>query len=195
MASINLAPGTEYIIAARKRRQRLYGISVGIIVLFAIGFAVLFFIQQSLTTKNDDLKVSIQTATDQIHQSQLDATRVLLFEKRLRETARLLDAHINWNPVFADIERLLPPTTVLTSVEAGSNSNVIIINGATPDIDTIAQAIASLSASANHPSIFKNGSLVSVKKVDVKNGEQTVSSYTFNITLTLDPATLRASAV
>ncbi|MEO6077993.1 MAG: PilN domain-containing protein [Candidatus Andersenbacteria bacterium] len=194
MPSINLAPGTEYIIAARRRRQRLYGISVAVVLLFAIGYGVLFFIQQSLTNQNEALKTDIQALDAKIQSSKTDATRVALFEKRLTETTGLLNAHVKWDQVFTDVERLLPSSVVLTSVEAGTDASIVTISGTTADMDAVAQTIASLSAGQNHDSMFSNGTIKSVSRVEQKNGDQIVTSYTFTITLNLDIAKLRAGA-
>lgn len=194
MPSINLAPGTEYIIAARRRRQRLYVISFVIIAIFAIGYGVLFFVNQSLTSQNEALKGNIQTVDAQIQQSQSDAVRVSLFEKRLTETKTLLDGHVKWGQVFADVERLLPANTSLTGIDAGTDSSTVTIQGFTPDMDSIAQTVASLSAGQNHISIFSNGAVKAINRVDQKNGDKTVTGYTFTITLTIDPSRLRAGA-
>lgn len=194
MPSINLAPGTEYIIAARRRRQRLYIISFAIIAIFAIGYGVLFFVTQSLTNQNEALKGNIQTVDTQIQQSQADAVRVSLFEKRLTQTKTLLDGHVKWDQVFADVERLLPPNTSLTGIEAGTDSSTVTVQGTTPDMDSIAQTVASLSAAPNHVSLFSNGAVKAVNRVDEKNGDQSVTKYTFTITLTIDPNKLRAGA-
>ncbi|HSX24466.1 MAG TPA: PilN domain-containing protein [Candidatus Andersenbacteria bacterium] len=194
MASINLAPGTEYIIAARKRRQRLYIISICIVAIFGIGFGVLFFMGQSLTSQNEALKKSIQEADANIQASQADALRVSLFEKRLTQTKTLLDNHVKWDQVFADIERLLPPSAVLTGMDAGTDSSTITVEGVTPDIDAVAQTIASLSAGQNHSSFFSNGTVKEVTKGDQNASDQSKTGYNFIITLTIDPAKLQAAS-
>ncbi len=194
MPSINLAPGTEYIIAARRRRQRLYIISIVIVVIFAIGYGILFFVNQSFANQDEALKGNIQTVDAQIQASKTDAIRVSLFEKRLTETKTLLDAHVRWDQVFTDVERLLPANVSLTGIDAGTDATTISIQGATPDMDSVAQAIASLSSGANHASMFSNGEVREVNRVEQKNGDQTTTGYTFTITLTIDPSKLRAGA-
>ncbi len=191
MPSINLAPGTEFIIAARKRRQRLYVIAGIIIAIAGILFLVLFLMEQSLTTQDEALKANIQTADAQIQKSQADALRVSLFEKRLTETKVLLDAHVKWDQVFADLEHLLPPATVLTNIDTGTDSSTMSISGSTPDIDTIAQTIASLSSGQSNSSLFRNGQ---IKNLDQKSGDQAATGYKFSMSLTLDSNKLQASA-
>lgn len=193
MPSINLAPGTEYIIAARRRRQRLYIIAVVIVVIFAIAFGVMFFIQQSLTNQNEALKGNIQTVEAQIQKSKTDATRVALFEKRLTETKTLLDQHVRWDQVFADLERLMPANTTLTGIDTGVDSSTVSVQGFTADMDVVAQTIASLSAGTNHVSMFSNGEVKEVTRVEQKNGDQTTAGYTFTVILTIDQAKLRTA--
>lgn len=194
MPSINLAPGTEFIIAARKRRQRLYAISAGVFFVAVAAYAVLFFMQQSLTNQNEQIQANIQQVDAQIQQSKDDATRVSLFEKRLVETKTLLDNHVVWDRIFADVERLMPPNTTLTGFDAGTDASVITVQGTTPDVDSIAQALASLSAGPNHQSVFTSGAIKAISKQDKKNGDQSITSYTFTLTLTIDSSMLRSAS-
>jgi Tfp pilus assembly protein PilN len=189
--NINLAPGTEYIIAARKRRTRLYLISVAIVVIFTIAYGVLFFYVQALEQKNTDIQAGISVASADLHKKNDIVIRVAEFEKRLTQTKALLDTHVYWESLFADLERLLPTDTVLTSFEAKSTDTTVSIQGTTPSIDAVAQAMASLSAGPAHASVFKNGIVKSVSRADQKNGEVTSTRYSFVMTLEVDPVTLR----
>src|SRR5687768_5749657 len=47
MATINLAPGTQYIAAIRRRRRFLYGISTMIVVAVVLVWAGLFIMNQA----------------------------------------------------------------------------------------------------------------------------------------------------
>ncbi len=187
MPSINLAPGTQYIIAARKRRVRLYGIAVLVVFLFAAAWAALYAYHQALSANNEDIETKIKTANAQIETLRSDAVRVSLFEKRLGEVSKLLETHVGWNAVFADIERLLPPDTVLTGLEAASDAPTITLQGTTGQIDQVSLAIASLTASDAHPSVFKSGSIKNIQRQEQKNGEQVSVVYGFTMTLTFDP--------
>ena len=99
-----------------------------------------------------------------------------------------------WDRIFADVERLLPANTTLTGFDAGTDASVITVQGTTPDVDSIAQALASLSASPSHQSIFTTGAVKAVSKQDRKNGDQSITSYTFTLTLTIDTSMLRAGS-
>lgn len=190
MPSINLAPGTQYIIAARKRRLRLYIIAVITAIVFAGAWGALYTYYQSLLKTDAGIQTKIQTANAQIQTLHDDAVRVALFEKRLVEIKTLLDTHVNWSPVFADIERLLPSDTVLTNFDASSNLPSISLQGVTSQIDQVSLAIASLSAGDSHPSVFKSGSIKSIQRQEQKNGEVVSVAYSFNIVLTFDPKIL-----
>lgn len=184
MPSINLAPGTEYIIAARKRRQRLYAISFAIIALFVVVYGILFFMKQSLMRTNEALAGNLAIVNQQIDSAKNDVHRVELFERRLGQTQQLLDDHVKWARIYSDLERLLPVNTTLTSFDAGTDVSTVTVQGITPDIDVIAQTVASLSSKQ---SVFMNGSVKSVTRQDIKNGDQIGTSYIFTITLTINP--------
>lgn len=190
MPSINLAPGTQYIIAARKRRVRLYAIAVVIIILFILAWGSLYTYEQSLMKTSDDTQTQINTANAQIQTLHADAVRVALFEKRLVEVKTLLNTHVHWNSVFADLERLLPADTVLTSFDAASDSPTITIQGVTSQMDQVSLAIASLTASDAHPSVFQSGTIKSIQRQEQKNGDQTTVLYAFTVTLTFESKVL-----
>jgi Tfp pilus assembly protein PilN len=190
MPSINLAPGTQYIIAARKRRVRLYGIAVITVIVFVGAWGALYVYHQSLLKSDADVQTKIQTANAQIQALHDDAVRVSLFEKRLVEIKTLLDTHVNWSPVFADLEKLLPSDTVLTNFDATSNSPTITLQGVTSQIDQVSLAIASLSAGDSHPSVFKSGSIKSIQRQEQKNGDVVSVAYSFTMVVTFDPKIL-----
>lgn len=190
MPSINLAPGTQYIIAARKRRIRLYAIAVLVIAVFCATWASLYTYQVSLAKADEVLVTKIQSADEQIQTLHNDAVRVALFEKRLTEVQTLLDSHANWEVVFSDLQRLLPADTVLTSFDAASDTPIIAIQGTTTQIDQVSVAVASLAASEAHPSIFTSGSVKNVQRQEQTVGDQTSVVYSFTINLTFDPKAL-----
>lgn len=195
MPSINLAPGTQYIITARKRRVRLYGIAVAIIVIFLLGWLGLYMYVRSLTASSEEVKAQITSVDQKIQALREEATRVSLFEKRLTDVSHLLDSHIGWDKVFAEVERLLPGDTVLTSFDAVSDSSTITVQGTTQNLDQIALALASLTSSKNHPSIFERGSVKEIRRQDQKVGEATVTVYTFTMTLEFNNEALSKAAL
>lgn len=197
MPSINLAPGTQYIIAARKRRVQLYALAIIIVGIFACAWVVLAQYEGSLLNQDEKLQTDISNANAQIEALRDKAVRVSLFEKRLVEIKTLLSTHVQWNPVFDALEKLLPADTLITSIDAASDSPTITIQGVTSNIDQIAVAIASLTRSqpgtivgTQVPSIFTAGSLKNVQRQEQKTGEQVTSVYTFSMTLTFDVKTL-----
>ena len=191
MPSINLAPGTQYIIAARKRRARLYVIAGVIVLVFLLGWGGLFAYKQSLVQQQDKVQQEITNADGRIEELKEDAIRVTLFERRLTEVKKLLDSHITWAPVLSDLERLLPADTVLTNIDASSDSNVITLQGTTGQMDQVSLAIASLSAGQGHPSIFESGSVKVIQRQEQKNGDQV--SFLYSIFLDRKSTRLNSS--
>lgn len=196
MSSINLAPGTQYIMVARKRRLRLYAIAICILIIFGIGGLGLFLYTRSLQAVSDDVKSQLAIAEQKIQSLHAEALRVALFEKRLADVSRLLDGHIGWEKIFADLERLLPADTVITQLSGGSEGSTLTLNGKTQNIDQVALALASLTQDGNHSSVFTNGTVSTVQRQDVQNVDgATSSAYTFTMTLDFNNASLSKSAL
>lgn len=191
MPSINLAPGTQYIISARKRRVRLYAIAILVVGIFALAWMGLYAYQASLQKTDEGLQQKIRTADAQIQTLHNEAVRVALFEKRLGEVKNLLDNHVRWNPIFADLERLLPPDTVITSFDATSSSPKITVQGVTAQMDQVSIAVASLTAGGPQPSVFTSGSVKSIQRQEKPiEGQAPAVSYLFTLTLAFEPKIL-----
>ncbi len=191
MPSINLAPGTQYIITARKRRLRLYAITIAIIAIFLLGWFGLYMYVQILNSSSNKVKADIASVNQQIEALREDATRVAFFEKRLTDVSQILSNHVGWEKVFADVERLLPPDTVLTSFEATSGDSTITVQGITQNVDQVALALASLTESANHPSVFSKGTVKTINRQQQVGAEGTpVGVYTFTMTLEFNKSVL-----
>lgn len=191
MPSINLAPGTQYIITARRRRLRLYAISIGIAAVFLLGWFALYMYVRILESSSNSVQANIARVDQKIQELHDDAVRVAFFEKRLAGVSKLIDSHIGWEKIFSDMERLLPPDTVLTSFEAASGNSTISLSGTTQNIDQVALALASLTEDAGHLSVFKRGTVKTIQRQEQKNAEgASVVLYTFTMTLEFNKASL-----
>lgn len=190
MPSINLAPGTQYVLAARKRQRRLYSISFLIVIVFAAGWMLMYGYLLSLKNTSEDLALQLTSVNQRIQTLREDAIRVTLFEKRLSDVNTLLNNHVSWDRVFGDIERLLPPETVITSFDVKSNSSTITLQGRGQNIDQVALALASLTNPGGIPSVFTNGDIREVSRQEKEEG----ATYAFTMTLEFDKSVLRQAA-
>jgi Tfp pilus assembly protein PilN len=195
MPSINLAPGTQYIITARKRRIRLYGIAIAIFTIFALGWLGLYTYVAILTKSSEDVKAKITVVDQKIQALNEEAKRVAFFEKRLVDVSQILNNHIGWEKVFGDVERLLPPDTVLTAFDATNGSSTITVQGTTQNVDQIAVALASLTQDVGHPSIFASGSVKTIQREERKEGDIASVIYKFTMTLEFDSSALSKTAL
>lgn len=194
MPSINLAPGTQYIVQARKRRRRLFGFSILIIIIIAVVWLGLNTYQGrlegNLTGVNDQLRV----VEFEIAKVEPNANRITLFEERLEALDDLLTLHISWNVVLQDVERLLPPTTKLTAFTAAGDSGLVNIEGVTENIDQVAITLATLLNSSEHETVFRSGTLGGIKRQIVGTDEEGVPDkvdYKFDAELRFDPSIIR----
>lgn len=194
MPSINLAPGTQYIMTARKRRVRLYSIAAVIILIFASWGIGLYVYVRILTAKSDGIKTEITIANQKLSKLREESKRVELFENRLVSVSKILDSHISWEQVFAELERLLPLDTVLTSFSASSTSPTIVLGGITKNIDQVALAFTSLTKSNGHPTLFEGGT---VNEIKLQNRNEVLPNdlYTFSMMLQFNTAALKKTTL
>lgn len=190
--SINLAPGTQQIVELRRRRQRLFIISAAVAGLTAVAWGILFLYHQQLVSREKTIQEHIDTVQRKITSLDTDAQRIIAFEERLSDLGSLLDAHVSWDPLLADIERLLPQTTVITSLDANIENKKIALTGVTPDVDQVALTLASLQNSSTHKTVFTSVAVSTISRNDSKapDGSVTATSYGFSAELQFEPKTV-----
>lgn len=193
MAEINLAPGTEYLALARRRRQRVFGIAAGIVLLLGGAWGGLFLLQRSSERQQHDLEAQLSATEAEIMRLGEQSGRVKLFEERLTAIAGLLDSHISWDPLLRDLERILPPPTVITRLKVDVASQTVELSGETPDVDAVAQTLASLASTQPRPTIFSLASLHGINRLAQTNPDGQIVNvrYEFTAHFTLDSQPLR----
>ncbi|MBI3255957.1 MAG: PilN domain-containing protein [Candidatus Andersenbacteria bacterium] len=184
--TINLAPGTQHIIALRARRQRLFMASAIIAAAILLVWGGLYIYQQQLLARQKDVASRVQAVNSEIANLDTDAQRIILFEERLADLGKLLDGHVSWNPLLSDIERLLPSTTTLTGLTVSLEGRKIAITGLTPDIDQVAVTLASLGTSPSHKTAFTSASISTISRRETRGdgGVITGAQYEFSAELT-----------
>lgn len=193
MAEINLAPGTEYLAQARRRRRRVFSIAALIALLMLAAWGGLFLFRSSLQRQQRDLDSQLSAVEAEILRLGEQAERVKLFEERLGAIAGLINTHVSWDPFLKDLERVLPPPTVITRLKVDTKSGTVEIGGETPDVDAVAQTLASLAGAPARPTIFKSAALDSINRHEQTTPEGQVVGvrYEFAAVLTLDSQQLR----
>ena len=194
MATINLAPGTQYLTAIRRRRRFLYGLSAVVIALVVLIWATLFFMNQAAARNLQEAQGELSALERRIAEAGPDVERITLFEQRLAAVDSLLDRHSKYSVALLEIERLLPPPTVLTNLNIDTRLGVADIVGKTPTIDEVAQTLASLATTPGRTTIFKEAELQSILRNEVKTGDVVTGvEYVFKARLPFNPSILSGS--
>lgn len=193
MPSVNLAPGTQYVIAAQRRRRRLLMWSIVLVVALLGVWAVLFIYAWQLEQRKTALEDQLRGVQLEIAKLDEGARRVTLFEKRLVSLDNLLDLHVSWNVVLQDLEKLLPAGTVLTGFEVSSETGKLSVQGLTSNIDQVAETLASLVNTPTHSTVFSSGTLESIQREEQQQEEgETTVQYRFSMDLVFSPSLLYA---
>lgn len=197
MANINLAPGTQFVALARKRRRRLFLVSFVLLVLLGGVWLGLVAFKGQAEAAQTQVEARLNTVQTEIAKLGSEVTRVELFEDRLVELDALLDAHLEWGTLFEELQRLLPPPTVINAATINADSGELNLTGVTPDIDTVAQTLTSLSSGPNHETLFTLKKFDSVAREAESSPAENIpappATYTFSAEFTFDNNELRVS--
>jgi Tfp pilus assembly protein PilN len=186
MAQINLAPASQYAAASRQRRNILYGLAVAVVAVVIIAGIVLSVMVSSAKKSHQAAQQELQSVETKIAAASEEIRRIQLFENRLTNLAQLLDNHKVWSPHLQELERLLPPETILTNVKGSHDSRTVELTGSTPNIDVVAVALANLKNKVpNHATLFSNGTIGSVTREEQRGqaGEVVGARYVFKMNL------------
>lgn len=189
MPSINLAPGTQYLIEERKRRRRITLLIVGIVIIVVSLTSGLWAYQKTLEERETGVDGRIRNVELEISKLDESVRRVVLFEERLAALDGLLDDHVTWNRFLGDLERLLPVETHVNKISINGRSGTAELGGETSDVDRVATTLASLVASPGRESIFTAAKLKNVQRKEEATPDalSALVTYTFFIDLTFDP--------
>lgn len=192
MATINLAPGSRFLVAARTRQQRLFLVAALVAGALLLTWVILFVIRMQLQKTQSTLRNQLTTVGAEIAKLSPDSRRIVLFENRLSALDSLFNSHVNWNPVLSDLEKFLVPTVVVSSIELDGNKGTAVLKGYTTDWDQVAQLVASLSNGEGHQTSFTRVDLSNIDEKSIKapTGE-TTKRYEFVVSLMFDTAKLR----
>src|SRR5687768_15477566 len=98
---------------------------------------------QALARSVQEAQGELSALERRIAEAGPDVERITLFEERLAAVDTLLDQHSKYSRALLELERLLPPPTVLTSLSIDTQKAIADIVGRTTSIDEVAQALAS----------------------------------------------------
>lgn len=198
MAQINLAPGNQYLIITRRRRRLIYGLSAAIAATALAVGVVLSVITSRAEQEKQSLQQQVQRLETQIAQASDQIKKIQLFEQRLVTLGDLLANHRTWTPYLQELERLLPPDAILTSLQGDHSSGRVELAGSTANIDNAATALASLKNEAgSHATLFHNGTITNVQRAKQPGpaGPGPGERYSFTMSLSIAPAASEARPV
>jgi Tfp pilus assembly protein PilN len=187
MAQINLAPGSQYVAVVRRRRRVLYGIAGGLAAVAIFTAVAVSVMVRSSESAEQSLREELKGVETQIAAASEEAKRIRLFDSRLNNVAQLLDKHQVWTPHLQELERLLPPDTLLKSLNGSHGDGTLELAGSTPNIDGVAVALANLANQPlSHTTLFSGGTITNVTREEQTGpaGEVLGARYVFKMNLT-----------
>lgn len=195
MPQINLAPESQYLLAIRRRQNRIYYIALFIIVLFLITWAGFVFTENSYQNNLSQAQDDLAAVNTQLAAMGEKASRVSSFEHRTRVLGELLNRRVSWAPVYNELEKLLPAPAILTHMEVDITSSEIKFSGFAPTLDDIAQTLASISSSNAPNKVFISGSVTAVKNINQQTTEDAPANNVkqFSGTILYNPTAIKVN--
>lgn len=197
MATINLAPGAQYLAVIRRRRRFLFGTTSVVLLVTVLAWLGAYVYVKSIEGQIAGAQTELQDLETRLAALKPDLDRIALFEGRLTALQVLLENHISWIPLLSEIEKLLPPPTVFASLAVSQESGSVEVSGTAPDIDQIAQALASLTAARQPEQLFTSGQITSVTRAQAAGaeGQPGTIRYGFSAKLFFDAQRLQAGNI
>lgn len=191
--TVNLVPGREHALAAQKRRRVLTAVAVVIALMTLVIWLIIFAVNSSALAAQKEAEDHLDSVKNEIEKLAEAARRVELFENRLASLNSLLDTHIQWDPLLLEIERLLPPPIQITDLEVKSEDGTLLLGGIAPDLDQLAQGLASLENSDNHSTLLSQARLeTSFRETQTgENNEVVGQHYVFRVEYKFNPDVVR----
>jgi Tfp pilus assembly protein PilN len=194
MSTLNLAPAQASQAQARSRQQFLVVLIVVLALIFALIWLSLFFFAANVERGIKDVESRLHARETEIAKLNEAATRVELFESRVNILSNLLANHLSWDPLLRELERLLPPSTVLTSLSADAREGKISLSGSAPTLDQLSQFVASLENKSRHQTLFTSVTIENAQRHNLTEGNLVVgANYVFSATFFFDPELLTSS--
>lgn len=192
MATINLAPGSQFVAIVRRRRRQLYLLTAVVAVVIVVAWAGLTFARSRADRELATTTEELRALEVKIAELEPAARRIRLFEERLQALAALLDNHVSWQILFEQLEALLPAPAVVQQLEFNLEQGSVNLIGRTPHIDAVVQSVANLTSAEGHPTLFTDVALENITRREPtgEGGDQAVQ-YEFAVTLTFNPSALR----
>jgi Tfp pilus assembly protein PilN len=197
MPQINLAPESQYLLAARRRHRRAYIIASVIVLLAVVAWGSAYAFERRAAGNLDEARQELARIQTEISRLGDASKRVSAFEQRSAALGSLLESHLSWAPLLSELERLLPPSTVLSRFSAKSTSSVVEFSGRAPSLDSVAQAIASLTTRPDRQTMFTRGSVAAARQAGSTgaDGQPVESHFDFSGSLEFQPDSLRLGSV
>lgn len=183
MPQINLAPGTQYIVAAKRRRTMVYMASLVIIAAVLIAWGVVVIVEKTYENKLAAVKSDTVNVDTEIARLSTDVERVQSFEERLSALNGLLKSQVSWGVFLQNLEQYLPPQVILSELAIVDGGKQLEMQFSAPTLDDAAQAVASLRNRPGRNTLFPvvNISSAEIRQDKDEAGQVIATRYVFSL--------------
>lgn len=190
MPKINLAAEVFRARLIARRRNTLYALSVAVLVLVLGVWGIALLLTSATERRAEAVKKEIAVVDARLNARKDDVKSIRLFARRLELLRSRLENHQGWVPLLEELERLVPGSVRMASLEGATGTGEVEATAVVPNLDTAADLVASLqSAAGKNETMFTDVDVTGVSAESAAGGE-----YTVSLRLKADPKRFRLNA-
>lgn len=183
MPKINLAAEVFRARLIARRRNTLYALSVALLIVVLGVWGIALLLMSATERRTEAVKKEIAVVDARLNARKDDVKAIRLFARRLELLRSRLDNHMGWTPLLGELERLVPLTVRMASLEGTTGTGEVEATALVPNLDTAADLVASLqSAAGANETMFTDVDVAGVNAESSQGG-----AYTVSLRLKADP--------
>jgi hypothetical protein len=159
----------------------------GVLVLELAVWGGLFAYRKTVDAKNNDVQIQVDQVDQKISAKKKSLIPAVQAQAALTSFKDLLDKHLHWSLVWAELGRVTLKTVTYTGLSATTVDNKFLVDGVVPDYATLGKVLLGLSTSDN----FEEVALVSTQPSE---GEQLGVNFKISIKAKAGLFLLKAAA-
>jgi|SRR3989344_1943790 len=181
MPEINLLQNesSDSVSFAPKKPKKIglfFAIFLFILALLAYGF--LFLQARQVEKKIGEAEQQISQVDARLETTKEERLKAISFQARLNNLHILLDVHLFWSKVFAELESFTYIPARITSLQASELTGIASITGTVPSYTDLAKLMLGFDQSEN---------VSEVRYISSGPADEIGSSYSFSLEIVLDP--------
>lgn len=164
MPKINLAQEAIRNRLIARRRRLVYALSIVILAVVAGVYGLFALLARRVEGEAASVRRGIENLDAELRAHESEGREISMFRRRLKNVEILLGRHVRWSRALAELEQLIVPEAVFSSLAADVGTRQFDALVHIPSVDAAADLVASLQAKIGvNDTLFENVAVMSLR--------------------------------